>query len=383
MPRTPVTLPTDPLPGEMLHIPPPMPDGPVLVCRTDAIGDLVLTTPLLRALCETWPGLEVDVLVSRRAAPVLEGFGGLRRVLVDPGGLARRARLLREGRYRWALAARPEPGLALALALAGIPRRIGTGRRAWSFLFTHRLSFPRKHGGRHEAEYNTALAAPLGWRGRAPWAEIAVHEENRAAAQRLLHRAGADPEAPYAVVHPGSRGSAPNLPYATWRALLEGLAPEIPVVLTGTGEELHPLSPLPLVWSTTESGARRPRILSLAGKTDLRSLIGLLAGARVVVASSTGPLHLAAAAGAPVVAPYGLRPAVSATRWRPWVDPERVTLLEPAPGTCPERCDGRCGREGCLASIPPEELLAAALRWVHDEPAGETARNDGRNLDER
>jgi len=181
-----------------------------------------------------------------------------------------------------------------------------------------------------------------------------------------------------AVVHPGSRGSAPNLPYATWRALLEGLAPEIPVVLTGTEEEVQPLMPLPRSPASPGGGAERQRVISLAGETDLRSLVGLLAGARVVIASSTGPLHLAAAAGAPVVAPYGLRPAVSATRWRPWVEPERVTLLEPPPESCPERCDGRCGREGCLASIPPGDLLAAALRWVRGEtpPGGDAGARD-------
>jgi heptosyltransferase-3 len=338
--------------------------GPVLIVRTDAVGDLVMTTPMLALLKRHAPNVEVDVLVSRRASPVVEGNRNVRKVLIDPVKLNERVRLIGKGDYEWAVVARPEPEIALAVWLSGIPHRVGTSRRFYSPLFNHRLSIARRLGGRHEAEYNAALLSPLGVSAdKVPWVRLTVTDGYRNSARQVLREAGLSHEIAYVVVHAGSRGSAPNLPYSTYAEIVRGLRQrELAVVLTGTQGETAPLVALladPRGGNGRGEHAKGAPLIDLSGSTDLPSLIGVLAGARLVIASSTGPLHLAAAAGTPVLAPYGLRPAVAAHRWKPWVDAQYATLVAPGEAMCPVRCKGRCGREGCLATLQAEAFLKA------------------------
>ncbi|MFH0881706.1 MAG: glycosyltransferase family 9 protein [bacterium] len=338
--------------------------GPILIVRTDALGDLVMTLPMLTMLKRSCPSAEVDILVSKRAAPVIEGHRNVRNVLVDPGNLRQRVKLIGRGEYEWVIVVRPEPGIALAVWLSGIPRRVGTSRRFYSLLFNHRWAVARKHGGRHEAEYNAELLSPLGIAtGRVPWVNLKVTDTQRNAAREILNSSGLSPEMAYVVVHPGSRGSAPNLPYETYAGIVRGLRKrEIAVVLTGSRTETAPLIARlkdPAGGNGRGEHTKGAPLVDLSGKTDLAALLGVLAGARLVIASSTGPLHLASAVGTPVVSAYGHRPSIAAQRWKPWVDPQHVTLLNPGEAACPSSCKGRCGRNGCLATIQVEAFLKA------------------------
>jgi ADP-heptose:LPS heptosyltransferase len=338
--------------------------SPVLIVRTDAIGDLVMTLPMLTILNRSNPGIEVDILVSKRAAPVIEGNRHIRNVLVDPGNLLERVRLIGRGEYEWAVIVRPEPGIALAVWLSGVPHRVGTSRRLYSILFNHRLAVARRHGGRHEAEYNAELLSPLGIATeKVPWVNLNVTDVHRNAARKILNESALSTEIAYVVVHPGSRGSAPNLPYETYAEIVRGLRRrEIAVVLTGSRAETAPLIAQlkdPAGGNGRGEHAKGAPLADLSDKTNLTTLLGVLAGARLVIASSTGPLHLASAVGTPVVSAYGHRPEIAADRWKPWVDPQHVTLLKPGEATCPAHCKGNCGRSGCLATIQAEAFLKA------------------------
>jgi ADP-heptose:LPS heptosyltransferase len=111
--------------------------------------------------------------------------------------------------------------------------------------------------------------------------------------------------------------------------------------------------------------------LDLGGRTDLPTLCGVLEGATVVVAGNTGPAHLAAAVGTPVVSLFS--PVVPAVRWAPYGVP--FELL----GDQQERCAGSRARvcpvpgHPCLAGVSPEEALAACLRLF--PAASTTARS--------
>ncbi len=102
--------------------------------------------------------------------------------------------------------------------------------------------------------------------------------------------------------------------------------------------------------------------LDLGGRTDLAGLAAVLAGAQVVVVGNTGPAHLAAAVGTPVVSLFS--PVVPAARWRPWRVPHVVLGDQGAPcaGTGARACP--VPGHPCLASVPAEAVVAAvdALR---------------------
>ncbi|MBZ0264232.1 glycosyltransferase family 9 protein [bacterium] len=330
--------------------------APILLCRTDAIGDLVLTLPLLEALKKHSPGLEIDLLVSSKTAPLLKNNPHLRNIIQLPDSTLELPSLLRTYNYGAAIAVRPEWGIAAALFRTRIPVRIGTARRAYSPLFTHRVKIRRRYGGRHEAEYNFDLLKPFGIKGTPPHPKLYLTETETEFAREMLQNLGITAQDRFVVIHPGSRGSAPNLPYSVYAEVTKLLSKEYPVLLTGSAEEVRPLVDL---LSKKAAGSILKDIHNLAGTTTLRELMALLSLAEMVIASSTGPLHLASALGTKVISYYGLPPEVSAKRWRPWVNEKQYRILEPTVSACSTKCKGNCGRDGCLSSISAEQITTA------------------------
>ncbi|HEX9007439.1 MAG TPA: glycosyltransferase family 9 protein, partial [Bacteroidota bacterium] len=222
---------------------------------------------------------------------------------------------LQERHFDAALAVHPTPRIAWILARAGIPVRIGTGYRFYSLLFTRRVFDHRRTGERHELEYNLRLLTPLGLtpRPRQAGYEFGITPSGhaRASIACILRSFGVPAGTDVAVLHPGSGGSARDWPPENFRrlALNLGEMKNVAVVITGTPVEervlrkvLHNVS---------------PPVISLAGILQMDQLTALLERAALVVSNSTGPLHLAAALGTPVIGLYPPVAAMSARRWGP------------------------------------------------------------------
>jgi ADP-heptose:LPS heptosyltransferase len=158
------------------------------------------------------------------------------------------------------------------------------------------------------------------------------------------------------VVHPGA--AAPARAWAPQRhaALVDALfeAGRRVVVTGGTGERT--------LTSLVAGGRRTPedRVVDLGGRVDLGGLAEVLAGAEVVVVGNTGPAHLAAAVGTPVVSLFS--PVVPAARWRPWGVPQ--VLLGDQDAACAGSRARVCPVAGhpCLDGVPVAEVVAAVER---------------------
>jgi ADP-heptose:LPS heptosyltransferase len=198
----------------------------------------------------------------------------------------------------------------------------------------------------HEVERGLSLAATLGYR-------LADGDDGRLGVRR-------DPPAglpdlgdgPYVVVHPGA--SAPARAWAPERhAALVGelVAAGRRVVVTGDAGERR-------LTATVAGG--RTEVADLGGRVDLAGLAEVLAGAEVVVVGNTGPAHLAAAVGTPVVSLFS--PVVPAVRWRPWGVPQ--VLLGDQTAACAGSRARVCPVPGhpCLDAVPVEEVVAAVDR---------------------
>ncbi|MHB1928126.1 MAG: glycosyltransferase family 9 protein [Acidimicrobiales bacterium] len=168
------------------------------------------------------------------------------------------------------------------------------------------------------------------------------------------------PDRPYVVVHPGASVSS-----LTWSPTSHA---RLVARLAGDG------------WAVVVTGVETDKLLTarvagrhgmdFGGSTDLAGMAHVLAGAEAVVVGNTGPAHLAAAVGTPVVSLYA--PTVPASRWRPWMVPH-VLLGDqtPACAGCRVRT---CPVEGhpCLTSVAVDEVAAAvaglADRRTPDRP---------------
>jgi ADP-heptose:LPS heptosyltransferase len=324
----------------------------VLVVRDDRIGDLVLALPLIQALHEA--GAKVAVWASAYAAPLLEGDGRVERVLVDPT-----PEQLRAGAFDVALCLHARWQSAWALFRAAIPARWGPSARPFSALFTARLPLRRGRGWEHESELNFAYARALGLDGEPPRPRLQLSPEARRQARAWLRRHAPAGRGPLAVLHPGSRGSAQDWPVERYVALAEVLRRRHgvrPFFSGGPGEE----AVVELCRRAVKgSGA-------CAAALPLPVFAALLGEADLVAAGSTGPLHLAAAQGVPVLGFYPARRAMSPLRWAP--RGSRRAVLSPAGlgFRVPRR-----SRINEVAHISVDEAAAAAEFLLRDlRPSG-------------
>jgi heptosyltransferase-3 len=333
--------------------------GRVLVVRTDRLGDVILTLPMLPVLRRCYPHAHIVMLLSTYTGEIVAGNPYVNELLWYDNGrqLLPFGSMLREIRKREldaVVVAHPTLRLALLMFLARIPARIGSGYRYYSFLFNHRVYEHRKDARRHEVEYNLQLLRELDCQldGKIEFA-LEISREDQESVDRLLRSHGIRPGEELIVLHPGSGGSAREWP-SRYFAELAGLfwkERQSKVVVTGLpGDE----GKADMVVGATEGSA-----LSVVGKLRVKELAALVRSADLVIANSTGPLHIAAAVGTPVVGLYPQLRPMSAARWGPYTGKKRI-LVPDKPADCQD-CSPERGQEcACMASIPVSDVYRAA-----------------------
>lgn len=303
----------------------------VLVARTDRLGDVLLTTPVASAVRASFPSAHIAFLVRPYAAPLLEGHPDIDEVLLDEGDdAAALAARLRAGRFDAAVVAYPRWRMVQAVWRARIPLRVGPANKAYALLLNRPVVQRRSRGERHEADHNLALLAPLGVPFRRFPTVLRLTDAEREEGRRRLASLRRDVGSrPLAVLHPGGGGSAPRWPVEHFMELASRLARAgaAVVVTAGPGEDYAAAA-------AALDGADEVALLAPGGLT-VRQLAGVLAAAGVVVANSTGPLHMAVALGVPTVSIYPGSGTGQPRRWGPYPaypegDPAHAVLVAPA-----------------------------------------------------
>ena len=325
------------------------PGDRILVSRTDRLGDLILALPLVETLKLRYPGCRVDVMASLYASPVLENnsnIDGIVRVQADQLKASRRYRRDLEHRlkladYQVAVVLYPERRISRSLYRIGLPIRIGTAGRFHSAFFTHRLLHSRKANRKHESEYNLDFLKYFAAGPTVHRPQVHPTEKEIENARRLLAAHGVD--GTFNVIHPGSGGSAERWPMERFLELYQQLDQlGYRVLVTGSEAEREPVNR-----AATERGLVLKQVM---GETDLRTLAALLSLASLVVANSTGPLHLAVAVGTRVLGLYPGKKVMSPVRWGPMGETHAV--IQPDTNSCSCR-PGACR---CMAGISAGEV---------------------------
>jgi len=327
----------------------------ILIVRTDRLGDVVLTLPVLPLLRSCYPDAHLAMLLNRYTGEIVEGNPYLNELIwYDRGGepvpFREMCRELRTGRFDAAVVVYPRFRLACLMACAGIPIRVGTGYRYYSVLFNRRVFEHRRVAAKHEAEYNIGLIRELGCTASgAPEFRIEIPEEARKAVRPYVVAAHGKN---IVVLHPGSGGSAREWPASSFGALAKTLLKrgDVEILVTGTGIEQQ------AVEHVVSMAGGKP--VSLLGKLAVKELAALLESASLFVGNSTGPIHIAAAVGTPVVGLYPQHAAMSARRWGPWTLKKHVFAPD-KPGDCKD-CQAVHTACECMSSIPVDHVVTAA-----------------------
>ena len=326
------------------------------VCTGGGTGDLLAATPAMQAL-RRHLGASLWVLTSPYSAPIIEGHAAVDGVLVDDGtaridDVARRVAALEcsHAVVFWSTAR-----VAAIVAHAGIPVRVGQSRRLYSWRYTIRVPVRTETGDRtsHWTDVQMDYARALGAQPQPDDYRIIVPYTSADSAQAAALIERSAPDGRFVVLHAsrGMRLDGVQWPVESFAAIGDALARafDAPVLLTGSADEARVIARI--------ATAMHERGVSIAGETSLRGLAALLSRAAVVVALDSGPMHIAAAVGAPTVGIFALRTDLP-SRWRPLG--EHVAVIEPS-YACPLWCRKEtCKTFDCCRALDPAAVVAAA-----------------------
>ncbi|MCH7761467.1 glycosyltransferase family 9 protein [candidate division TA06 bacterium] len=351
----------------------------ILIIRTDRIGDVVLSIPVISALRKAYPQAHIAFLTRPYTKELLEGNPELNEILEydSEENLYSTIRTLREKKFDIAILLHPTFRLVLLLFLSWIPIRIGTGYRFYSFLFNRRVYIHRKRDEFHEAEFNLQLLNPLVQRiERINQIELTDYlprvystpsnrewvEERLDKARNTKHEARSTKKV--VIVHPGSGGNAPQWRIERFASVAEKIQKNLErtVVVTGGEEEKRLCQEMVERMRADIPPWRDP--YNLAGETTIGQLTALLEKADLLVTNSTGPMHIAAAVGTPVVSIFCPRRGCHPRRWRPLGEGHRILMADV------QNCK-RCSRDGreedCMGLVKEEEVYDACQKILNSE----------------
>lgn len=326
----------------------------VLVARMDSLGDVLLSGPAVRAVAR---GADrVTYLCGPRGAPAAKLLPGVDDLLVrrvewidpEPPPLVRPeidefvdllTRLAPDQALILTSYHQDPLPLALLLKMAGVPVVAAVSRDYPGSLLDVRHQVDDEV---HEVMRSLSLVSRLGYR----LADQEPPSLSLCGVPDRLPVALPVPDEPFVVVHPGTSVPARAWHPAKMRALCQTLvAHGQAVVVTGSPSEAG---------LTSYVGSEA---IDLGGATDVPTLAAVLARASAVVAGNTGPAHLAAAVGTPVVSLFA--PTVPASRWHPWGVPHR--LLGDQRIACAQCRARQCPEPGhpCIDDVPVEAVVEA------------------------
>ncbi len=342
----------------------------VLVVRTDRIGDVVLTLPMIPVLRSSFPRARISMLLRPYTMALVNGFEGLDEILTyDDSAEGKNffAALaeLRARRFDLVVVSHPTFRIAVLSFLAGIRTRVGSGYRWYSILFNRRVFEHRKTAEKHEAEYNLSLLRALGVNAAGvPCIRLALDEQAKKTAAAELKRLGVSPgrDLSYCIRVVEARqeiGGTHNFGELAKELVKERLK----VVVTGVATEEALVGEV-----VTSSGGIAG---ASVGRLALKELGALIASARLFVSNSTGPLHIAAAVGTPVIAFYPPILECSARRWGPLTDKKFVFTADSA--LCPRCKGGPCQGNDCMEQIKVADVLSAAKSLLEMEVQSKTS----------
>lgn len=292
----------------------------ILFFRTDMLGDTLLNLPVLDALKSAYTESHITFACHPTLAEFLEGYPAIDRFLPFEAG-RRRARFsecrtlfsqIKRGNFDLAIVSNSRKDFHLITRLANIPRRIGYGRK-WGILLTDRLEDKKFLGQKHEIESNLELLTPLGIRVREPLFELPSPIQDVNGAERLLAGERVSAAHPLVLLHPFSSDPRKCWSMENFMNLIKRIKENLKVDIAIVGTEGERAGAEELITRT------KLTVINLAGKTNLRTLCGVIRKSTLLIGHDSGPMHMAAGVGTPTVSLFAKFPGgPNPVRWRPW-----------------------------------------------------------------
>jgi ADP-heptose:LPS heptosyltransferase len=335
----------------------------ILVVRTDRIGDVVLTLPIANIIKKHFADSRVSFLIREYTKSLCENNLFINEIVTldEIDGKTKIFSNIRKIKKKFdtAIVAYPTFRIAIILFLAGIKTRIGSGYRWYSFLFNKKVFEHRKISEHHELEYNIRLLKAIGVEEEvspstvlfnlhsSPLRRQFVEKELSSRSVNLLNKV--------VIIHPGSGGSSIDLPSDRMKRLVYIMAQELNVEILITGSKTEK--------ELCESLVVNEKTKNLSGFFDLPELIALIEKSDLMIANSTGPIHIAAALGKNVIGFYPKIISCSDKRWGPYTNNKKIFSPTIDCNNCTRKT---CEELDCMRSINIDEVLESVKLFLNN-----------------
>lgn len=292
----------------------------IIVIRTDRIGEVLLSTPVIEALYKYFPGVKIDFVTSQYSTDIVSDRTDIDEVIIFDTFSKRLpvwsaislADKLRSKRYDMAIILNPHKILHLGSFLAGIPIRVGFNRK-WPFLLTHKAGDTRDAARMHEVEYNLELLRIIDIYVDKLCPFMPVLSKSSFYTEGIFNQRGIKSGSKIVVIHPGSSNTKKQWGIDNFKKVAEALSEtgNIDIVIIGDRSEKH-------LGAKIVPG-RKKNVHDLTGLFTIKQLAAFLKKADILITNDNGPMHIAAAVGTKVIAlfnkdAYGSNPV----RWGPY-----------------------------------------------------------------
>jgi len=333
----------------------------ILIVRTDRIGEVVLSTPVITATRSAFPNAYIAIMVSSETQEIIRTNPHLNEVIVYDKKIKHKSFLktlgfisnLKKKKFDLVLILHSTNRVNCICFLAGIPKRVGYKRGKMDFLLTDKLKYKKRLGEKHESEYSLDVLRSIGVKVENPSLLMNIRKKDQSHIDDLLKESGLKDGERFVVLHPGASCPSKIWPKENFARLGDCLVERfnIKLILVSSqcqvkiGEEVRRLM--------------KNKPLFLCGKTSLGELGALFKKASLFISNDSGPVHIACAVGSKVVSIFGRNEkGLSPTRWRGLSDKNIVLHKDVG---CVECLAHKCKKDFlCIRSISVEEVLQKA-----------------------
>lgn len=283
----------------------------ILVSRTDKIGDVILTLPVLSEIKRLMPDSKLSFLVSNKLGDLLHHYVDIDNLFFIEDCSSDLLGFLKSEKFDAGINVFPRFNIALAMFRARIKTRVGSAYRFYSPLFNVRVKEHRKFAVKHESDYNLNLLSFLNKNiSYDKVFKFKYSDSDFCNLKSKLHNFNLNSR--YVIIHPGSKGSAVDLPVDKLMAVVDYITnnfSDFKVVLTGSVDDK------PVINSFIEKFG--DCVSDVSGLLSLKELLIFIDKSYLFISNSTGPIHIAGALNKNIIGFYPNSAPVNAVRWKP------------------------------------------------------------------
>ncbi|MCK4463606.1 MAG: glycosyltransferase family 9 protein [Candidatus Omnitrophica bacterium] len=336
----------------------------ILITRTDRIGDVMLSTPVIKAVRDKYPDAYIAFCVGPHAFEIVDKNPYLNDVIVydkkgkhkSVFGIIRFIFEIKRIKFDMAIILHSTNRMNLTCFLAGIPKRTGYDRKL-GFLLTDKIPYTKQEGKKHEMEYTLDVIRHIGIEPSDKRLYMSLHKDTEKKIKKIFEAHDIHKMNKIVAINPGASCPSKRWPIEYFSEVVDRLNEEYgaKVIILGGPDSVESVRLL--------LGNIKTKVIDLTEKTSVSLLAGILSKSHLFISNDSGPVHIAVSVGTPVIAIFGRSDeGLSPKRWGP-LGPSDIALHKDV--GCRVCLAHRCDKDfKCLKAITVDEVMEAVEKFL-------------------